>query len=102
MFPRLRIQATYLEDAEFAPPKQKCFASFPFTHPCNIVSNIDSKCLCSNASSFASTFRNIKVVYLMFTWLTLQLLREYMLYSENRSVSAENNQLFKLLPNSQS
>ena len=41
MFPRLRTQATYLEDAEFASQKQKCFASFPFAHTYNIVSNID-------------------------------------------------------------
>ena len=41
MFPRLRTQATYLEDAEFASRKQKCFTSFPFAHPYNIVSNID-------------------------------------------------------------
>ena len=56
MFPRLRTQATYLEDAEFASRKQKCFASFPFALPYNIVSNIDSKCFCSNVSSFALTF----------------------------------------------
>ena len=55
MFDRLRTQATYFEDAEFASRKQKCFASFPFAHPYNIVSNIDSKCFCSNASSFAPT-----------------------------------------------
>ena len=41
MFPCLRIQATYLDDVEFASRKQKCFASFPFAHPYNIVSNID-------------------------------------------------------------
>ena len=35
MFPRLRTQATYLEDAEFASRKQNCFTSFD-----NIVSNI--------------------------------------------------------------
>ena len=50
MFPRLRTQATYFADAEFASRKQKCFASFPFAHPYNIVSNIDSKCFCSNVS----------------------------------------------------
>ena len=32
------------------------FASFPFAHSCNIVSNIDSRCFCSNVSSFAPTF----------------------------------------------
>ena len=32
MFPRLRTQATYLEDAEFAYQKKKCFASFPCAH----------------------------------------------------------------------
>ena len=52
MFLCLRTQATYFADAEFA---QKCFASFPFAHSYNIVSNIDSKCFCSNASSFAPT-----------------------------------------------
>ena len=56
IFPRLRTQGTYLEDAEFASRKQKCFASFPFAHPNNVVSNIDSKCFCRNASSFAPTF----------------------------------------------
>ena len=35
MFPHLRTQATYLEDAEFASQKQNCFTSFD-----NIVSNI--------------------------------------------------------------
>ena len=29
MFPRLRTQAKYLEEAESASRKQKCFASFP-------------------------------------------------------------------------
>ena len=53
MFPRLRTQATYLENAEFASRKQKCF---PYSHPYNIVSNIDSKCFCSNVSSFVPTF----------------------------------------------
>ena len=56
MFPHLHTQATYLEDAEFASWKQKCFASFPFAHTYNIVSNINSKCFCSNVSSFAPTF----------------------------------------------
>ena len=56
MFPRLRTQATYLEDTEFASRKQKCFASFLFAHPYNTVSNINSKCFCSNVSSFALTF----------------------------------------------
>ena len=51
MFPRLRTKATHLEDAEFAPRKQKCFASFPFANSYNIVSNIDSKCFYSNVSS---------------------------------------------------
>ena len=32
MFPRLRTQATYLEDAEFASQKKKCFTSFPCAH----------------------------------------------------------------------
>ena len=59
MFPCLRTQATYLEDAEFVSRKQKCFASFLFAHPYNIVSHIDSKCFCSNVSSFAPTFRVI-------------------------------------------
>ena len=58
MFPHLRTQATYLEDAEFASRKQKCFASFPFAHPYNTVSNIDSKCFYNNVSSFAPTFRD--------------------------------------------
>ena len=56
MFPHLCTQATYLEDAEFASQKQKCFASFPFAHPYNIVNNTDSKRFCSNVSSFAPTF----------------------------------------------
>ena len=56
MFPRLRTQVTYLEDAEFASRKQKCFASFRSAHPYNIVSNIDSEYFCSNVSSFAQTF----------------------------------------------
>ena len=56
-FPRLHTQATYLENAEFAFRKQKCFASFPFAHPYNSVSNIDSKCFHSNVSSFAPTFK---------------------------------------------
>ena len=60
MFPRLRTQATYLEDAEFAPRKQKCFASFLFAHPYNIVSNINSKCFCSNVSSFAPALKVTK------------------------------------------
>ena len=55
MFPRLCTQATYLEDVEFVSRKQKCFASFPFAHPYNTVSNIDSKCFCSNVFSFAPT-----------------------------------------------
>ena len=55
MFPCLHTQATYLEDAEFASRKHKCFASFPFAHSYNIVSNIDSKCFCSNVSLFAPT-----------------------------------------------
>ena len=41
MFPRLRTQATYFADAEFASQKQKCIASFPFPDPYNIVSKID-------------------------------------------------------------
>ena len=57
MFNRLRTQATYLVDAELASQKQKCFASFPFAHPYNTVSNIDSKCFCSNVSSFAPTLK---------------------------------------------
>ena len=57
MFPRLRAQATYLEDAEFASQKHKSFASFLFVHPYNIVSNLNSKCFCSNVSSFAPTLR---------------------------------------------
>ena len=44
LFPRLRAKATYSEDVEFASRKQKCFASFPFAHRCNMVINIDSKC----------------------------------------------------------
>ena len=55
MFPRLLTQATYLQDAEFASWKQKCFAFFPFAHTYNTVSNIDSKYFCSNVSSFAPT-----------------------------------------------
>ena len=66
MFPRLRTQATYLEDAEFASRKQKCFASFLFAHQYNIVSNIDSKCFCSNVSSFAPTLNSFsEPVYLV-------------------------------------
>ena len=61
MFPCLRTQATYLEDAEFVSWKQKCFASFPFAHPYNIVSNIGSKCFCSSVSSFATALRDCKV-----------------------------------------
>ena len=64
MFPSLHTQGTYLEGAEFASKKQKCFASFPFAHPYNIVSNIDSKCFCSNVSSFAPTL-------MWFTYLLL-------------------------------
>ena len=59
MFPRLCTQATYLEDAEFVSRKQKCFASFPYAHSCNTVSNIDSKCFCSNVSWFAPALRTI-------------------------------------------
>ena len=62
MFPRLRPQATCLEDTEFASRKQKCFASFPFAHPYNIVSNINSKCFCSNVSSFAPTLRDLQLI----------------------------------------
>ena len=60
MFPCLRTQATHFEDAEYASRKQKCFASFPFANPYNIVSHIDSKCFCSNVSSFALTFRRFQ------------------------------------------
>ena len=80
MFPRLRTQATYLEDAEFPSRKQNCFASFPFAHPYNIVSNIDSKCFCSNVSSFAPTLTVPSLqlfylciedkFYLLFEWET--------------------------------
>ena len=62
MFPRLRTQATYLEDAEFVSRKQKCFASLPFApHPYNIVTNIDSKCFCGNVYSFAPTFMELSM-----------------------------------------
>ena len=67
MFPRLGTQATYLEDAEFASRKQKCFASFPFAHPYNIVSKINSKMflqqcflvVLDNVSLFAPALRII-------------------------------------------
>ena len=56
LFPHLRAKATYSEDVEFTPGKQKCFASFLFAQPCNIVINIDQKCFRGNVSSFAPTF----------------------------------------------
>ena len=74
MFPRLHTQATYLVDAEFVSRKQKCFASFPFAHPYNIVSNIDSKCFCSNVSSFPLTLK------LRFLSSTKQNLLDYLNY----------------------
>ena len=59
LFPCLRAKATYSEDVEFASRKQKCFASFPFAHPCNIVINIDSNCFRDNVSLFAPAFRSV-------------------------------------------
>ena len=53
LFPRLRTQATYFEDAKFISRKQTVFACFSFAHLCNIASNTDSKRLCVNVSSFA-------------------------------------------------
>ena len=53
LFSRLRAKATYSEDVKFASRKHKCFASFPFAHPCNVLINIDSKCFRGNVSSFA-------------------------------------------------
>ena len=43
---------TYFEDIEFA----SHFTSFSFAHSRNVVSNIDSKCSHSSASSFAPAF----------------------------------------------
>ena len=53
LFPRLCAKTTYFEDGEFASWKQKCFASFSFTHPRNIVIKIDPKCFLSNVFWFA-------------------------------------------------
>ena len=53
MFPRLHI----LKTQNLGLGSKKCFASFPFVHPCNIVSNIDSECFCSNVSWFAPAFK---------------------------------------------
>ena len=50
VLPRLRTQAAYFEDVEFASQKQ----NFPFDHSCNIMSNIDSECFCRNIFSFAT------------------------------------------------
>ena len=70
MFPHLRTQATYLEDA-------KCLVSLPFTHPYNIESNIDSKCYCSNVFLFALALRSwspVKSLSLKKLSLTLAML----------------------------